>query len=154
MLVRDEPGKACTMGRLHLANELIDTLERPWVGTPNTPGGRKGVSCVPPGLYKLFRHDSEAHPRTWALVNPNLDVYHWDVDVPIAKRGLARTLVLLHAANWVSELRGCIAVGMQRGQCMIPGGASRPAMQRIQELVPWTSEHELEILYSATAGVA
>jgi hypothetical protein len=61
------------------------------------------------------RHDTEAHPRTWAFVNPELWVYHWDEDVPPDRRGQARTVCLIHIANYASELRGCCAIGLDRG---------------------------------------
>ena len=72
------------------------------------------MSCVPPGTYKLEPHSTEAHKAVWALVNPSLWVYHWDQDVPANRRGAARTVVLIHIANWASELRGCIALGKVR----------------------------------------
>jgi hypothetical protein len=91
------------------------TLERPWVASELNACGMKGISCVPVGTYKLVPHNSEAHPKVWALINPTLGVYHWDDDVPITC-SLARTMVLIHAANYPEELRGCIAVGKSRAK--------------------------------------
>jgi hypothetical protein len=147
-LLRDYHGTDCTQGILHIGEHRLHTMERPWVPSKNSPCGTKGVSCVSPGVYQLYRHDTEAHSHTFALVNPTLWTYHFDEDVPVGQLGLARTCVLIHAANYASELRGCIAPGLERSR----DGArrmvtnSRAAMHEIQSLVPWTSgEHSLEI---------
>jgi len=129
---------------------MADTMERPWIPAVGAPCGTKGVSCVPAGTYRLVPHDSEAHPKTWALVNSALWVYHWDTDVPLQQRPLARTLVLIHSANFAAELRGCIAPG--KGRAIDPSGRrmvtqSRIAMSQLQALLPWGDgiEHLLEI---------
>lgn len=142
-LLRTYRGTDCTLGVLTMEGGSFQTIERPWVADPKYKGGRKGVSCVPEGIYHLECHNSEAHPRTWALVNPELGVSHWPQD---AAEG-DRTAVLIHVANFASELRGCIAPGMSstvdpaRGRMVTK---SRVAMEKIQELLNW-SEHELEI---------
>lgn len=147
-LSRDYRGADCSMGVLKVGDHEFQTIERPWLPQKNAPCGTKGVSCIPPGVYQLFRHDTEAHPHTFALVNPSLWVYHFDEDVPISQTGLARTCVLIHAANYSSELRGCIAPGMARStdgaRRMVT--SSRMAMNEIQSLLPWVGgEHTLEI---------
>jgi hypothetical protein len=137
------PGTDCTLGLLTVADLTLCTIERPWVAGPGK-GGTKGVSCVPPGTYRLVRHDTEAHPETWALVNEALDVVHLPGDSPSPH---ARTAVLIHAANWAHELRGCIAPGTragndEQGRPMVM--SSRQAMNLIRSRLPWV-EHELEI---------
>lgn len=134
----------CTLGLLFIGDLSLVSMERPWYPSPVSKGGIKGISCVPPGIYQLTRHDSEAHPRTWALVNEDLDVIH----LPDAKKPNARTAVLLHPANWAHELRGCIAPGTRtaidaQGRYMVCD--SRKAMKLIEDRVPWTNEHTLEI---------
>lgn len=99
----------CTLGSIVVSGVTLWTLERPWVPSQTHIGGMPGRSCVPPGTYKLEPHSTEAHPRTVALVNPALGVTHW------GGPGL-RSAVLVHAANRVEELRGCIALGMARSQ--------------------------------------
>lgn len=148
-LMRDYLGRDCTVGKLAISGESFDTMERPWVPTTDAPCGRKGVSCVPAGTYQLVRHNSEAHPNTFALVNPDLWVYHWDNQVPAHQLGVARTLVLIHVANWASELRGCIAPGL--GRSIDPEGrrmvtSSGAAMRKIQKLLPFAESHTLEII--------
>jgi hypothetical protein len=123
---------------------IAQTIERPWIPDPTYKGGQSGVSCVPVGTYKLEVHNSEAHPMTWALVNPDLDVIHW----PDEAHPQIRALVLIHIANQVRELRGCIAVGRRRttdqdGVMMVLD--SRLAMDDLQRLLPYTNGHSLEI---------
>jgi hypothetical protein len=134
----------CTLGLLTVADLTLCTIERPWVPGIGR-GGAKGISCVPPGLYRLVRHDTEAHPETWALVNEALDVVHLPGDSPSPH---ARTAVLIHAANFSHELRGCIAPGTratkdEQGRPMV--ASSRQAMSLIRQRVAWTNEHTLEI---------
>ncbi len=110
-----------TMGHFELPNgEHILSLERPWVPAQcpismllsPPPCGTKGVSCIPPGIYFLENHMSEDHPNTLALFNHDLWVYHYEESIPITQRGIARTAVLIHPANWPEQLRGCIAPGL------------------------------------------
>lgn len=150
LLTRDYEGTDCTQGKLTCDGYSAETMERPWMPKDDAPCGKKGASCVPRGLYRLVPHDSEAHPKTWALVNPKLWVYHWDSDVPELQKGCARTLVLIHAANWVEELRGCVAPG--RGRAIEPSGRrmvtqSRLAVVQLQAAIRWGMdiEHSLEI---------
>ena len=101
-----------------------------------------GRSCVPAGTYQLETHNSETHPHSFALVNPALGVSHWDAP------GM-RSLVLIHAANYVEELRGCIALGLGRAaispnQWMLRD--SRAALEKFKELVPWTNGHTIELI--------
>lgn len=124
-LHRDLRDETCTLGTITNGTKTLQTMERPWVPSEATVAGRKGVSCVAPGRYRLERHSSDAHPNVWALVNPSLDVYHWESDVPRDRRGIARTVVLIHAANFAEELRGCIAPGTRRGK----DGARRAVWQ-------------------------
>jgi hypothetical protein len=148
-LIRDYKGIDCSQGKLTLPGYGAETMERPWKPHPTAPCGQKGVSCVPVGTYKLVRHNSENHPRTWALVNPDLWVYHWDEDVPVYQHDIARTLVLIHPANIASELRGCIAPGRARSVDATNGRRSiiqsRIAMADLQSMLSWDDSHTLEI---------
>lgn len=147
-LPRDYKGTDCSMGVLKIMDHEWQTIERPWVPRAGAPCGTKGVSCVPPGTYQLWKHNSESHPKTWALVNPSLWVYHYDEDVSPGQVGIARTLVLLHPANWAMELRGCMAPGLSRlretsGRRQVVNSVA--AMNQIKDLLPWENGHELEI---------
>jgi uncharacterized protein DUF5675 len=149
ILKRDYLSDACTMGKLSFSTPQQDfechTMERPWIPTPLSKGGLSGKSCVPRGEYRLEKHSSEAHPNTWALVNPALDVIHYeDRDRPNS-----RCLVLIHVANRARELRGCIGIGRARAQ--EPEGTwmvthSRLTMIELQRLLPYGNDHTLEII--------
>lgn len=144
-------GSDCTLGVLTVADLdgltplTLQTIERPWIPFPGSLGGAQGRSCVPVGSYRLECHHSEAHPRTWALVNPLLNVVHW----PVEGGETDRSLVLIHVANYAAELRGCIAPGMNtfvdpvRQVRMVT--ESRRAMKALQDLLNWSDEHELTI---------
>lgn len=113
-ILRDLRTSNETVGWLSIGVRKWPTVERPWVPSALTPAGTKGVSCLPPGEYRLEPHSGDSFTNVWAFVNPQLDVYHWDWEVPRAKRGVARTVALIHPANWASELRGCVAPGKSR----------------------------------------
>jgi hypothetical protein len=148
-LVRDIETPYCTLGRLHFAGRSLFTIERAWVPDPRSKGGTKGISCVPLGDYRLDRHNSDAHPKVWALVNPLLDVYHWPDDVPPSKELVSRTACLIHAANWAHELRGCIAPGKTRikdarGRWMVTN--SREAINDLRTVIGTRYEVSLTIV--------
>lgn len=149
-LIRDTATASYCLGTLQAGSQQFQTLELPWMPDPVGRGGKHQVSCVPPGLYQLVRHDTPTHPRSFALVNPDLDVYHEPGDVPPEKLAYARTAVLLHAANVPSQLLGCIGVGLHRGIGCIQ--QSFDAMERFKLTVPWIPGHKIGI--EAAQGVA
>jgi hypothetical protein len=71
------------------------TCELPWENNDAE------VSCVPPGTYPCIRHVSQKFPlgNTWEVTG-----------VP------GRVGILIHNANDISELEGCIAVGNSFGK--------------------------------------
>ena len=143
-LLRDTSSPSLTYGVLSIDGWTCQTIERPWLPDPLHKGGQNGVSCVPLGTYDLVLHDSELHPQTWALVNKDLGVYHLPNEVPSAG---GRSCVLIHPANFVHELQGCIAPGITRG---FQGGLamvaqSRVAFAHLKSAVPWTTGHTLTI---------
>ena len=64
------------------------TLELPW------KDNQRRVSCIPEGEYKAIKHHS-----------PKFGNSVWIQDVP------NRSEILIHPANYVRQLLGCIAVG-------------------------------------------
>jgi hypothetical protein len=135
LLLRDKDDGACTLGMLKLSGHIWQAIERPWIPDPAHVGGLQGRSCVPPGIYDLVLHDSEAHPETWALVNAVLGVTHWGPS--------QRSAVLIHPANFAAELRGCIAPGLIRGSQSVL--RSRDAFAQLKAALPWVNGHTLEI---------
>lgn len=76
-----------TLGRLVIGGFSCYTLERPWYS--NKPE----ESCIPEGFYTVNRTDSPTYGITYEIVVPD------------------RTHILFHPANWVHQLKGCIAPG-------------------------------------------
>ena len=100
-------GPEWTLGRLYVGEHVLHTLERPW--RPGSPGGMPFVSCVPDGAYQLLPHVRPNGDFVLALRNPDLGVWYSTANVPDTG---GRTLILLHAANRVDEVQGCVAPGL------------------------------------------
>jgi hypothetical protein len=142
---KTQPSNDCTLGLLFIPGVLsLVTIERPWIPSPTCKGGMKGKSCVPVGVYDLVQHDSPKHPRTWALVNHDLDVVHYEGDDHDPDED--RATCLLHGARIVQHVIGCIGVGCST----IKGAAGyeltnpRKAMDMLREKLPW-QRHTIEI---------
>jgi hypothetical protein len=119
-----------TEGRLYLPehDDYLYTLERPWIAGP--AGGMPFESCVPDGTYQLIGHTRSNGDQVLALRNPALGVFYTEQE-----RGdrPGRYLILLHSANWVEQIVGCIAPGLVRtiaeNKRMVR--SSRDAMRKI-----------------------
>ncbi len=100
-----------TEGRLYVPghDDYLYTLERPWIAGP--AGGMPFESCVPDGTYQLLAHRRENGDQVLALRNPALGVYYTNQE-RAGRPG--RYLILIHSANWVEEIVGCIAPGLVR----------------------------------------
>jgi hypothetical protein len=140
-----------TFGTISWSDDQVElqTLERPWIPAPDgSPGGHPDTSCVPVGVYQLVLHDTPKHPQTWALVNHDLGVWHDPNMVPDELKGHVRAECLIHSANLVHQLKGCIGVGMDRsllnGEPDIADSVN--AFNTLKAAVPWTEGHVLTIL--------
>jgi hypothetical protein len=138
-LQRTSENEVCTQGVLTADSLTLYTLELPWV-PDGDPGGTPDKSCVPAGVYQLVLHDTVKHPRSFALVNPDLGVIH----EPDPMFPNARTACLIHIADTVADLEGCIGVGLGSGDCTI--SQSKAAYIQFQDVVPWVTGHTLTIL--------
>ena len=79
----------CTLGILTYGDFKCFTLELPW------KGNELNVSCIPRALgYKGEKHKSPANGDVIAITN----VFN-------------RTYIQIHSANFLRQLKGCIAVG-------------------------------------------
>ncbi|MDB6085194.1 MAG: hypothetical protein JWN43_3075 [Gammaproteobacteria bacterium] len=146
-LIRDTATPGYCLGVLTAGALTFQSIERPWIDAPPGLGGHAQTSCVPPGVYELVLHSSPKHPRAFALVNGKLDVFHQPGDVPPDRRRYARTDVLLHPANFVEELQGCLALGLRRGtDCVLQ---SVDAFERFNLTVPYIPGHSIGISYAA-----
>lgn len=134
-----------TMGNLQVGEKTFATVERPWLPSPDGPGGVRRQSCVPPGLYQVRPWNSANFPETYIITNPELGVYRQPGDIPAGQKW-GRSAILIHVANRVRDVIGCIGVGMEHGQL---GGEpavlrSVAAMRELNRLLNRGS-HTLEI---------
>jgi hypothetical protein len=94
----------------------VRTLELPW------KSNQKQISCIPEGEYAVRRRLSAKHGMHFELVN-----------VP------GRDLILIHPANFISQLRGCIAPGLEHLDIDQDGkidvANSKPAMLILLQLL-------------------
>lgn len=96
-----------TLGELYFEGEkLAETIEKPWRN--NQPF----ISCVPCGTYELIPFWRSNGDDVYALFNPELNVY---VDMDDRPSDHGRYGILIHIANWASEVVGCIAPGLELG---------------------------------------
>jgi hypothetical protein len=108
---------AIERGGTKLYHRRFRTLELPWRDNENR------ISCIPEGTYPAAVRYSQRYGR------------HIHVqDVP------GRTLILLHAGNFISDTAGCVLAGVQFADINRDGlldvVQSGPAVARIMELVP------------------
>jgi hypothetical protein len=99
-----------TEGVLSLPDHNLATIERPWV-LHDDVGGKPFESCIPDGEYRIDPWTRPNRGEVYILSNPDLGVYRLEEDRP---RGVGRYLVLIHVANYVRNVVGCVGPGTQR----------------------------------------
>jgi hypothetical protein len=117
--------------------EKFYTVERPWLDN------EAYVSCIPDGVYELTKRHSPVVHRTSGGEFPE----GWEItDVP------GRTFIMIHPANWMGDLAGCIGVGMdyritqnRSGEYAPSVMNSRKAFQRVMELMDQHNSWTLDI---------
>lgn len=96
-MIRDVQSPNQTKGRLFVLDEngatvfVCYTLELPW------RDNKQSISCIPAGRYQVKKRYSHKYGNHLHIL-----------DVP------GRVWILIHEANFVSQLRGCIAIGEAR----------------------------------------
>lgn len=144
VLTRRSLGPIATEGSVIVGPQKFYTLEPALGGVvPGEP--------VPPGDYKLVPHDSAKYGRVWAMVNPELGVYHQPGDRPNDEGRFA--CLFFHAGNFDNHSLGCVLGGLAYGMLMDPTSRrmepavfnSKAAVARLKEVLPWV-EHRLTIL--------
>lgn len=127
----------CTLGFLEVAGKRFFTIERPWEPHALGLAGAEFRSCVPEGNYRLIPWMRPSGEKTFALSNPSLDVYQAPFDIPRERHGVARCLILIHAADYVHDVLGGIGPGLERARdrngWLVT--SSREAMNQIRTLV-------------------
>ena len=131
-LIRDLWTHTETQGVLTFGDVTLYTIERPWVAT--SPGGEPFKSCIPAGRYILRPHKRGNGDDVVALVNAGHAVYYLNADRPSE---VGRYKILIHSANWVHQVVGCIAPGSSRANSdngpMVT--SSRASMKKIMEYI-------------------
>lgn len=102
----------CTLGRLDIGGIKLATIERPWIRNPAGGGGKRRESCVPDGQYSVRPHTSDRFADTYALINPDLGIWYQPDQIP-SGQAWGRSAILIHAGNQVTDVIGCIAVGLR-----------------------------------------
>lgn len=127
-----------TFGVLYVDDvPLCYTVERPW--RQNKPN----VSCVPEGDYKLTPRMSGVMKRT------TRDRFDWGFEVgPV----LNRTYIMIHPANMMSDLEGCVGVGKHLGVVHSKWAVTK-SQAAYSELVEKLSRetHDIEITFNPAA---
>lgn len=101
-----------TEGQLHVEGYTFATIEPPWIPWKDI-GGKPFESCVPDGVYALSPvKRAKDGSDSYVLINTELGVYP---DQESMNGAPGRYACLIHAANFVFQLNGCIAPGMKRG---------------------------------------
>jgi len=127
-LERDYKGDDCTLGRLWFDGEVVYTLELPW------KDNKTNISCIPAGTYDVEKTYSPAFGKDlWLIKN-----------VP------DRSGIRIHPANFVRELRGCIAVGLDKADIdndgVIDLKSSRKAMSLLNDSLP--DKFKIDIIWN------
>lgn len=122
-----------TTGRLFLVRgetrtELCRTLELPWENNAS------GISCIPAGSYRMaYVHSPRYGRKMWRVL-----------DVP------KRSGILIHAANFVRQLRGCIAPGLGLADIdkdgKLDATQSGPAMEAVLRALKPYEDAELALV--------
>lgn len=126
ILIREKPGADRTLGALHYGSRLMAYTMEPGIEDAAAPRVRPGwYVCEPHG----WGPEAVRFKQTWALVGDGVSHF--------PEPGVARSAILLHAGNRDEETRGCILVGVRRGEL---GGepavlASRDAMDSLRDLI-------------------
>jgi Family of unknown function (DUF5675) len=133
-----------TEGRLLIAGQVLNTLERPWIQGEDL-GGLGFKSCIPDGVYELrpyVRNKNGDH--VFCYVNEALGVYFAKADRPA---GVGRFKCLWHPANYVHQVVGCTAIGNRRqiynGKRMVSN--SRKTFDVLRGLMNFDESHKVEI---------
>ena len=132
-LIRDSYSDMGTFGKLYIDGEFFCyTVEQVW------NGNRVGESCIPEGIYRLQLRYSPVVKRS---TGGEFDEGYEITDVP------GRTYIMIHPANTIDDVEGCIAPGDSLG---FVGGKwavlnSRNTFRELMERLDQRNEWDINI---------
>lgn len=130
------PGQG-TFGQMYIEDLKVCTVER------EDLNNKRGVSCIPAGVYDLIPHVRPNKDKVYAVVNEELGVYQYPHEA--AKRDL----ILIHVANTMNDIQGCIAPGsvhsIVKGKLGVIN--SGDTMKKIIQLLGREETHKLHIVW-------
>lgn len=116
--------KGQTLGNLFVIEDTDVLLNCKTLELPDL-NNQKRISCIPEGIYTVIKHNS-----------PKFGQCFWIQNVP------NRDEILIHAANYKSDLLGCIGVGESHidmnGDTLKDISNSRKTMDKLLKLLPNT----------------
>jgi hypothetical protein len=126
IIKREKSDDVQTLGRMYYdGKQVAVTLELPWKGNSNR------ISCIPKGNYKVIRRSSPKYGNHFHIL-----------DVP------GRSYILIHNANYYSDLLGCIGVGANfafiNKDAHLDITSSRATMTQLLKILPLEFELTIE----------
>jgi hypothetical protein len=144
-LTRDTPHPELWLGILEVAGRKFHTLE--------------SADCLPAGTYRLRQHQRPNGEQCFALVAPQLGVFHQPYDIPPSRQKTGRYLALVHAGNYFWDA-GAVALGKDRVLDTIRGpntfrtwkmAETKSAMNELRTLIGTKFDVEMTIVSSMEA---
>ena len=113
----------CTLGKWTIEGKFICySIELPWIS--NTPY----VSCIPPGEYAIKPINTPKRLNVFYLSNPNLGV-------GLNKGDATRFGILVHVANFIRNIQGCLGPGLELHPKYWGVADSRLAMKLLNTII-------------------
>jgi len=121
-----------TFGRLDIGGVSLYTLEREW------NNNKSNVSCIPAGDYVMVHHESPRFGACLCVLNEGAGVVRSKREDEAVRWG-----ILIHPANKVDELAGCIAPAMSFDDNQVY--SSRMAFNEVMDITEGCDAITLEI---------
>lgn len=103
VLERQEHSDKSIIGSFYIDGDFeCYSLELPW------RDNQRSISCIPSGIYKLVPHKYKGKTNTFALVNDDLKIHHYE------QGDSKRSTILIHYGNKPEDIDGCILTGKEK----------------------------------------
>lgn len=129
-----------TFGVLTYGDFKCFTVERPWLNN------QAKVSCIPEGEYVAVAYKSPKFGNVFAITGGTVSLF------PDANH--ARSAVLIHPANTMDDLEGCVGLGSDHGTINGKPGVtnSRTTIAKFYELLAGQNNVLLSITFKKADG--